>query len=429
MQASRQLASDEEEGDMKNPWMKFYPSDWRGDAKLRMCSIAARGLWLEMLAIAHEAEEYGCVTINGKSPTNLQLAKMVGEDESWVTQWVTELENSGVFSRTSDGVIYSRRMVRDYKKAEVSRENGKNGGSSKHKKNKADLDLGNLKPTQQLTHNEKSGNQISESLVSKIEPDDLAPDTRYQIPDKDTVPNGTGDEGSPLVLDIGKRTWDFGYDLLAGYDIPKLTAGKLLGKWLKTAGSIDRLYEVLQEAAKERRGEIVPYVEACIAEKKGGAGRVLVDKLYAFQGGPMPRGTAEFQIEGWSKTLGADFVAEQMLKAKSDGWSREKLVKHLDDLAHGKTRDNYAQQTKVSVPIIQAEDQNWIVVKAKYLKEKPEARSWLGETVRSVYVNDTAVKIRATSRTAVEKIQEYAPRLLELFKAQKPGIEIVEVGL
>lgn len=414
---------------MKLPWMKFYPSDWRGDAKLRMCSIAARGLWLEMLAIAHEADEYGYVTINGKAPTNSQLAKMVGEDESWVTQWVTELENSGIFSRTSDGVIYSRRMVRDYKKAEVSRENGKNGGSSKHKKNKADLDLGNLKPTQQLTHNEKSGNQISESLVSKIEPDDLAPDTRYQIPDKDTVPNGTGDEGSPLVLDIGKRTWDFGYELLASYEIPKSKAGPLLGKWKDDAGSVERLLEVLTEAGKDRRGEIVPYIQACLAEKKKPTVKGLGRNLQSMRGSPFSNDNAEFHVEGWAKILGLESVSTELQRAKSGGWDRAKTIEHLDSLAAGKTRESYEKPKEIAVSAPPVENQHWANVRDRLCTEDPKAKSWLGDMVKAVSVNSSTVKIRAASRVGAEQIEKYTPRLLEIFQVEKPGIEIVEVGL
>lgn len=407
---------------MKNPWMKFYPSDWRGDAKLRMCSIAARGLWLEMLAIAHEAEEYGFVTINGKSPTNLQLAKMVGEDESWVTQWVTELENSGVFSRTSDGVIYSRRMVRDYKKAEVSRENGKTGGSSKHKKNKDDLDLGNLKPTQPVTETSKLGNQNLKSSVSKIEPDDLAPDTRYQIPDY-SVPNGTG-ANAPRVVDVGKQVWEVGLKLLAGYGIPEKRARPILGKWVKAAGSESKLLEVLNEAGSEERAEIVSFVEAALKPKEA---VILVDWLYGLQGGPMKRTTAEFQVESWVRSLGLHAVTEAILKAKSVGWKRDKTIEHLDSLAASMNQDNYETPKKTAVA--PAENSHWTVVRNMYCTENPTAKSWLGDMVKAVSVNGSTVKIRAASRVGAEQIEKYGPRLLDLFKIEKPGIEIVEVGL
>jgi len=48
-----------------NPWMKFYPADWRSDPMLRLCSLAARGLWAEMICLMHEAEPYGSLLVNG----------------------------------------------------------------------------------------------------------------------------------------------------------------------------------------------------------------------------------------------------------------------------------------------------------------------------------------------------------------------------
>jgi hypothetical protein len=42
---------------------------------------------------------------------------------------VAELEEHGVFSRTSEGVIYSRRMVRDLAKRQADVENGRKGGN------------------------------------------------------------------------------------------------------------------------------------------------------------------------------------------------------------------------------------------------------------------------------------------------------------
>jgi hypothetical protein len=49
--------------------MKFYPADWRADAMLRLCSIAARGLWAEMMCIMHDAERYGSLLVNGRAST------------------------------------------------------------------------------------------------------------------------------------------------------------------------------------------------------------------------------------------------------------------------------------------------------------------------------------------------------------------------
>lgn len=113
------------------PWMKFYPQDWRADEKLRICSLAARGLWIEMLAIMHRSERYGQLLIGGLVPTEAQLAVQVGTSPDQVPPLLAELEQADVFSRTGSGVIFSRRMTRDQKRADIARKNGKKGGNPK----------------------------------------------------------------------------------------------------------------------------------------------------------------------------------------------------------------------------------------------------------------------------------------------------------
>lgn len=114
---------------MSNPWMKFFPSDWRADPALRICGMAARGLWVEILAIMHEATPRGHLLVNGVQPTARQLAALVGAAADEVEILLAELEEAGVFSRKRNGVIYSRRMERDEIKASKNRANGRMGGN------------------------------------------------------------------------------------------------------------------------------------------------------------------------------------------------------------------------------------------------------------------------------------------------------------
>src|SRR5690606_6747673 len=111
------------------PWMKFYPSDWRSDPALRICSLAARGLWIEMLGLMHEADPRGHLLIKSMAPTDAQLAVLVGTTPDQIPDLIGELESAAVFSRTQKGVIYSRRMTKDEKKSRTARKNGKNGGN------------------------------------------------------------------------------------------------------------------------------------------------------------------------------------------------------------------------------------------------------------------------------------------------------------
>jgi hypothetical protein len=113
----------------KPPWMKFYPADWRADPALRMCSLAARGLWMEMLSIMHEADPRGSLLINGNTIGDKQLAGLCGATLRATIALLAELEMAGVFSRDNDGTIFSRRMKRDDAKAERDKANGKEGGN------------------------------------------------------------------------------------------------------------------------------------------------------------------------------------------------------------------------------------------------------------------------------------------------------------
>lgn len=94
-----------------------------------MCGLAARGLWADMLALMHEAVPYGHLLVNAVAPSHKQLALLVGATERDCRGLVGELRDAGVFSETNEGVIYSRRMVRDEIKATQDRENGKGGGN------------------------------------------------------------------------------------------------------------------------------------------------------------------------------------------------------------------------------------------------------------------------------------------------------------
>lgn len=112
----------------RQPWMKWYPSDWRADPRLHMCSLAARGLWIEMLGYMHEAEPYGYFLVNGRTPQPKEIANLVGSDAKTVARCLQELRDNGVFSTDETG-CFSRRMLRDKAKAAQDRENGKGGGN------------------------------------------------------------------------------------------------------------------------------------------------------------------------------------------------------------------------------------------------------------------------------------------------------------
>jgi hypothetical protein len=132
----------------KQPWGKFYWSDWLSEPKLKMCSLSAQGLWMRMLCIAADANPVGYVIVEGQPLGATELAAECGKSIREVTSALAELQRWGVFSTDRRGRIYSRRMIQDVKKAKTARENGKNGGNPSLGKGEGNspLDKGKDKP-------------------------------------------------------------------------------------------------------------------------------------------------------------------------------------------------------------------------------------------------------------------------------------------
>ena len=107
----------------KKPWFKFYPTDWRDDEALRMCSIAARGLWLEMLCIMDRAQPRGFLLVKDKRPSIPQIATMAGITAQECAPLLKELEENGVFERRLDGTLFSRKMASEGAMQAVGRKN------------------------------------------------------------------------------------------------------------------------------------------------------------------------------------------------------------------------------------------------------------------------------------------------------------------
>jgi hypothetical protein len=109
--------------------MKWYPSDWRGDPLVKACTPIARYVWFEMLGLMHEAEPYGHLVLNGRAMDIPILSRVISVDPRTITTALKELESFGVFSRTDDGVIISRRLIRDHEASSKRQVNGFLGGS------------------------------------------------------------------------------------------------------------------------------------------------------------------------------------------------------------------------------------------------------------------------------------------------------------
>jgi hypothetical protein len=106
------------------PWGKFWWRDWLNDPALSACSLAAQGLWMRMLCVMAHSTPVGHLILprqrRHSESEAVSIARMFGGDTRQVRHLVSELEQVGVFDRIN-GVIISRRMVRDQQKSEAGR--------------------------------------------------------------------------------------------------------------------------------------------------------------------------------------------------------------------------------------------------------------------------------------------------------------------
>jgi hypothetical protein len=126
-------------------WSKFVWTDYDNDRALRKCSLAAQGLWMRLLCIAHDATPRGYVLIDGRKPTAPELTRLVGVPDldgrlkpHWRTldALIKELCDARVCDLDPHGVIVNRRMIRDEAAYEVAVKSGKLGGNPNLLRNK-----------------------------------------------------------------------------------------------------------------------------------------------------------------------------------------------------------------------------------------------------------------------------------------------------
>lgn len=109
------------------PSFPFYPDDWMNDLGLRACSLASRAVWMDMICLMHQGQPYGHLANKAGALTIGFLAGRCGVTTKEVVRAMSELEQHGVYSTSEDGVIFSRRMVRD-ERNRIAR--GKGGSKS-----------------------------------------------------------------------------------------------------------------------------------------------------------------------------------------------------------------------------------------------------------------------------------------------------------
>ncbi len=122
----------------KLPSMQMYPGDWLKDAGLRLCSPAARGVWIDMLMLMFECPQRGVFRMKnqkmGGHLSPVSLSEILNTVPGALPKHIDELLRKGVARiARKDGAIYSKRLVRDEHKRRHKAMAGSKGGQAKAK--------------------------------------------------------------------------------------------------------------------------------------------------------------------------------------------------------------------------------------------------------------------------------------------------------
>jgi hypothetical protein len=109
----------------------WFWNDWFSSFDVHACSLAAQGLWINMLGIMSRSSHRGTLTINNCQIPSDELARLIGADSIEVVALLVELEKHRVFSRLPDGTIYNRRMLSESELSEKRADAGRLGAEVK----------------------------------------------------------------------------------------------------------------------------------------------------------------------------------------------------------------------------------------------------------------------------------------------------------
>lgn len=92
---------------MKRPSFQFYPADWQANSNLRRCTHEEKGVWMDVMCLLHDQEEYGVV----RWPLR-EIAQAVGCTLAKLQGIVTKGILKGSDDKLKDPYIYIPRSAR-----------------------------------------------------------------------------------------------------------------------------------------------------------------------------------------------------------------------------------------------------------------------------------------------------------------------------
>lgn len=155
----------------------FDHLDWLTNPNVRRCSRAARGMWVDMLALMFGCEDRGVLSTGGVPWTDEEIAAASGGDISDGLSCIEELLQKGVAHRTSSGAVFCKWMVLEEHEKQLNRER-----VGRHRKRRSNANV-----TDDVTVKKRKPNDHTLSQVS--------PSGNNSTPEAESVSRGESEGG------------------------------------------------------------------------------------------------------------------------------------------------------------------------------------------------------------------------------------------
>lgn len=232
---------------MAEPWSKFFWSDWEADQGLRLCSLAAQGLWMRMLCVCAKSDTKGFLAINGNQLGPEDVAKLCAISPGEAEVLMEELSRNGVFSRDRRGWIYSRRMTREVKKSATGKK------------------FANKRWSQA---DDNTGEKTLPNGYPNGPPTTHIPEARSQKEDSEAKASAAdGGAGPPADEDFAKQLFDRGVQFLGKHGTPETKARRMIGLWRKDHPDPE-IFDAFSACSRAGAVDPIPWITARLGGAK-----------------------------------------------------------------------------------------------------------------------------------------------------------------
>lgn len=256
---------------MKRPSFQFYPGDWLSNGNLRRCTDAEQGVWVRVLCVLHDQDEYGVVRWTLKelaqaantTPSVLKsLVKkgvLKGAEAREQAEAFVYVPRSGrkdgmpvTLIAAQDGPLwYSSRLVRD-EYVRIARSNvagiGEGNGGAQSDASKS-------------TPNPSPNPPFGEDIGGGFGPCARGRSSSSSSSLKTNSVLRTGENAPPAVPTMKEQIWQAGKSLLMVGGTAKEQAGTFIGKLISDYGE-PAVLEAVQAGVSEQPADPKAYLKA-----------------------------------------------------------------------------------------------------------------------------------------------------------------------